>query len=60
MMPIRQLLAETIGSELAIKMGLPCPEISFVEITNETNKYILSDWLSDLSVGSAFASKYID
>ncbi|WP_414736169.1 hypothetical protein [Gallibacterium anatis] len=35
-------------------MGLPCPEISFVEITNETNKYILSDWLADLSVGLAF------
>lgn len=60
MMPIQQLLAETIGSELAIKMGLPCPEISFVEVTNETNKYILSDWLPDLSVGSAFTSKYID
>lgn len=60
MMSMPQLLAETVGSALAIQIGLPCPEFCFVEISKEINEYSLPDWRSDLPTGYAFASKYIE
>ncbi|MCW9716791.1 HipA family kinase [Avibacterium sp. 21-594] len=60
MMPIAQLLAEFIGSTLAERIGLPCPKISFVEITSITNQYAPPGWQSDLPLGTAFASPFFE
>lgn len=59
MMPKAQLLAEVIGSKLACKIGLPCPNIDFVEITPQVILYISSEWKADLPIGAAFASSYV-
>lgn len=60
MMPMSQLLAELVGSILAEKIGLPCPKISFVEITTSANQYAPPEWKSDLPLGVAFASHFFE
>ncbi|NBI12526.1 toxin HipA [[Haemophilus] felis] len=60
MMPISQLLAEFIGSTLAEKIGLPTPQIDFVEITAATAQYAPPKWQADLPFGVAFASAFVE
>lgn len=59
MMPISQLLAEVIGSKLAHEIGLPCPSIDFVEVSQESTQYVSSEWRQDLPNGIAFASSFV-
>ena len=59
MMPLSQLLAEMFGSILAREIGLPCPEVSFVEVTPESSNYVSAEWRNDLPVSTAFASKFM-
>lgn len=59
MMPLSQLLAEVVGSMLALEMGLPCPAVEFINITPQAVLYAAPNWKPDLPTGSAFASAYI-
>ncbi|CDF99490.1 Putative Toxin-antitoxin system, toxin component,HipA family [Avibacterium paragallinarum JF4211] len=59
MMPMEQLLAETIGTALAIEIGLPCPPFCFVDIPKQASEYTSPEWQPMLPAGLAFASEHI-
>ncbi|MFA9487919.1 MULTISPECIES: HipA family kinase [unclassified Mannheimia] len=58
MMPIYQLLAEWIGSTLAIKMKLPCPNIQLLHFDKLVFQLIQSEWKAALTTQTVFGSEY--
>lgn len=58
MMPIRQLLAELIGSTLAYQIGLPCPQISLVKFSSFIQQISEVEWRSHITSQTAIASPY--
>lgn len=59
MMPIEQMLAEFIGTMLAIKLRLPTPPIELLHFDDMVYRIIKPEWKRDLTNKSAIGSEYV-